>query len=115
MRTLERNKSLLYICKKYEDNGLLKYEKPKAIYDNYTPTNTESDLIGIGMTYPMYLRIKTDIINKNRYAPGDKLYVYKKPPKKHDVLGKTCDYIVTDEPLQTINQVEVLLKRLSED
>lgn len=115
MRTLERNKMLLYICESYEENGLIKYRRPKPVYDNYTPTNTESDLIGIGLTYPMYLRIKTDIINKDRYKAGDKLYVYKKPPKIHDSLGKFCDYIVKDEPLKTINQVEVLLKRLSED
>ena len=115
MRTLERNKSLLYLCKKYEDGDIIKYESPKPYYDNYTPTNTESDLIGIGMTYPMYLRIKSDIKNKDRYSPGDRLYVYKKPPKTHDVLARDCDYIVDEEPLKTINQVEIRLKRLSSD
>lgn len=114
MRTLERNKRRLYICKKYEDNGLIKYEPPVELYDNYTPTNSESDLMGIGMTYPMYLRIKTDIQNVNRYAPGDRLYVYKDKPLNYDPLAKDCDYIVLDTPLSTINQVEVTLKRLSD-
>ena len=115
MRTLERNKSLLYLCEKYEENDLELYKAPEPYYDNYTPMNTESDLIGIGMTYPMYLRIKSDILNKNRYKPGDKLYVYKKPPKKYDKLASDCDYIVIEEPSKTINQVEILLKRLSSD
>lgn len=115
MRTLERNKSLLYLCKKYEDGELIKYKKPEPYYENYTPTNTESDLIGIGMTYPMYLRIKSDIINKDRYKPGDKVYVYVVPPEEYDELAEDCDYIVDEEPLKTINQVEIRLKRLSSD
>ena len=115
MRTLERNKQLLYLCKRYEDDGKLLYVAPQPFYENYTPTNSESDLIGIGMTYPVYLRIKSDIINKDRYSPGDKLYVYVEPPKTHDVLGKNCDYIVIEEPSKTINQTEIILKRLSEN
>lgn len=115
MRTLERNKRLLYLCKKYEDNDLIKYRAPIPYYENYTPTNTESDLIGIGLTYPMYLRIKSDIINKDRYAPGDKVYVYVTPPSVHSELAETCDYIVDEQPLDTINQVEIRLKRLSSD
>lgn len=115
MRTLERNKSLLYLCKKYEENGHIFYQSPQPYYENYTPTNAESDLIGIGLTYPMYLRIKSDITNKDRYAPGDKLYVYVTPPNTTDKLAKNCDYIVDEEPLKTINQVEIRLKRLSSD
>ena len=114
MRTLERNKRVLYLCKKYVDKGIVKYKEPITVYDNYTPTNSESDLVGIGMTYPMYLRIKTDIKNVDRYAPGDRLYVYVQKPKKHDVLARDCDYIVLGDPLPTINQVEVSLQRLSD-
>ena len=115
MRTLERNKQLLYLCEKYEDDDKVFYRQPKPFYENYTPTNSEGDLIGIGMTYPVYLRIKSDITNKDRYKPGDRLYVYKTPPKEHDVLARDCDYIVSEEPSKTINQIEVILKRLSEN
>ena len=115
MRTLERNKRYLYICKQYEDGDLLKYRQPVKVFDNYTPTNTDSDLVGIGLMYPMYLRIKTDIINKGRYSAGDRLYVYKEPPATHDEYAKDCDYIVDTEPLETINNIEIILKRLSSD
>lgn len=114
MRTLERNKRVLYLCKVYEENGLKKYKPPIEVYDNYTPTNSDSDLMGIGMTYPMYLRIKSDIKNIDRYAPGDKVYVYAKKPARHNYLAKDCDYIVLEPPLPTINQIEVTLKRLSD-
>ena len=57
MRTLERNKRKIYICKKYEEHGLIKYKPPIEVWDNYMPTNSDMDLVGIGLTYPMYLRI----------------------------------------------------------
>lgn len=115
MRTLLRNKRPLYLCQKYKDNNKLRYKKPIKLKENYLPTNSSGDLISIGMDYPMYLRIKTSIKNKDLYKPKDRLYVYKKPPKTHDSLCKDADYEVYKKPMLYINEMEVMLHRLSSD
>lgn len=113
MRTLLRNKRKLYLCKRIITNGLITYSEPIIIYDNYVPTNNDSDLIALGDNYPAYLRIKTDSDNILRYGVGDRCYVYVQPPIPHDILCKTADYEVDMKPADTINVVEVMLNRLS--
>lgn len=115
MRTLARNKRTLYLCQKYKDGNLIKYKKPIKLKENYLPTNSEGDLISIGMDYPMYLRIKTSIKEKDLFHPKDRLYVYKDKPKQHDVLCKKADYEVYKKPMLYINEMEVMLHRLSSD
>lgn len=114
MRNLRRNKRPLYLCQKYRDGILDKYRTPKLIYENYIPTNSEGDLISIGMDYPMYLRIKTNINEKDLFHPKDRLYVYKELPES-DPLCKEADYEVYKKPMIYINEIEVMLKRLSSD
>ena len=96
MRNLRRNKKKLYLCQIYGSNGIDKFKKPIELYEDYQPTNSSGDLISIGMSYPLYLRIKTNIIEKDLFHPNDRLYVYK-------------------EPLFYINEGEIMLKRLSTD
>ena len=115
MRNLRRNKRPLYICQKYQDGLLEKFKEPILKWENYVPTNSDGDLISIGMEYPMYLRIKTNISEKDTYHPGDRLYVYKNKPQTHDVLCETADYEVYKEPMLYINEMEVMLHRLSDD
>lgn len=122
MRTQQRNKKTIYVCHKYVDKGIEKFKEPIEIKENYNATNSESDLIALGMEYPKYLRIKSDIrvcvdgIWQNRkdlYHPGDKVYVYNTPPDKHDILCKNADYEVDSKPIETLNQLEVMLLNLS--
>jgi hypothetical protein len=115
MNNLLRNKRGVYICEAYQDDMIRKFHQPKYIRENYEPTNSDGDLIAIGMEYPMYLRIKTSAREKNLFHPKDRLYVYVKPPKQHDILCETCDYEVYKEPMVFINEMEVMLKRLSDD
>ena len=115
MRTLRRNKRPLYLCQNYQDDMLDKYREPILIYENYVPTNSEGDLISIGMEYPKYLRIKTSINEKDLFHAKDRLYVYKTKPEIHDVLCDDADYEVYKEPMLFINEMEVMLKRLSDD
>lgn len=115
MRNLRRNKRLLYLCQKYQDGLLDKFKEPKEQWDNYVPTNSDGDLISIGMEYPKYLRIKTSTSKKDVYHAGDRLYVYKEKPQVHDVLCKDADYEVYKDPMLYINEMEVMLKRLSSD
>ena len=122
MRTQQRNKKQIYLCHKYVENGIAKFKEPIPIKENYSATNTDSDLIAMGMEYPKYLRIKSDIrveINgkwqnrKDLYHAGDRVYVYNEPPKEHDVLCKNADYEVDTKPVETLNQLEVMLFNLS--
>ena len=113
MRNLRRNKRRLYLCQKYQDNLLNKYKAPIELWEDYLPTNSEGDLISIGMDYPMYLRIKTSIKEKDLFHPKDRLYVYKDKPVEHDVLCKNADYEVYKKPMLYINEMEIMLRRLS--
>lgn len=115
MRNLRRNKRRLYLCQKYQDGLLNKYKEPIELYRNYLPTNSDGDLISIGMEYPMYLRIKTTIDDKDLFHPKDRVYVYKNIPDEHDVLCKDADYEVYKEPMLFINGMEIMLRRLSSD
>ena len=63
----------------------------------------------------MYLRIKTNVVEKDLFHPKDRLYVYKDKPTTHDDLCENADYEVYKEPLIFINELEVMLKRLSDD
>lgn len=115
MRNLKRNKRLIYLCEKYQDNLLNKFKPPIQLKEDYVPTNSEGDLISIGMDYPMYLRIKTNTSEKDLFHPKDRIYVYKEPPKEHDPLCKDADYEVYKLPMAWINEMDVMLKRLSSD
>lgn len=124
MRTMRRNKRLIYICHKQEINGLVKYDKPIPIKVNYKSVKNDTELIVTGIDFPDKLRIKSDIricVNgkwmntTDFYHYGDRAYVYINPPTKHDVLCKNADYEVSIETAYgtTINQAEIILQRLS--
>jgi hypothetical protein len=115
MRNLKRNKRPIYLCEKYQDNAIDKFKEPVKLYENYVPTNSEGDLISIGMEYPMYLRIKTNTNEKNIFHAKDRLYIYKEPPIEHDALCKEADYEVYKRPMLYLNEMEIMLKRLSGD
>lgn len=115
MNNLKRNKRKLYLCNKYEDDDKYFYRQPIELYENYLPTNSNGELITLGLEYPMYLKIKTSIREKDLFHPKDRLYVYKQPPEEFDKLCDDADYEVYKEPLQFINEYEVMLKRLSDD
>lgn len=118
MRTQQRNKKLIYLCQKYQAGNITKYKPPIPIYENYAPTNSDSDLLSMGMDYSKRLRIKSDnkiFINgewldrMSVYHQGDRVYIYVKPPEEHDMLCKTADYEVETRPIETINQLEIML------
>lgn len=115
MRNLRRNKRKLYLCQKYNDGLLDKFKEPILLWENYVPTNSEGDLISMGMDYPMYLRIKTSANEKHLFHSKDRLYVYVDKPTEHDILCKTADYEVESDPMIFINEMEVVLHRLSSD
>lgn len=113
MRNLRRNKRKLYLCQKYEENGITKYKEPILIYENYLPTNSEGDMIALGKDYPMLLRIKPEITKKDLFHEGDRFYIFVEPPKEHDVMCKNADYEIINKPMIHIDSMECMLYRRS--
>lgn len=113
MRCLQRNKRKLYWCSQYQDNNISKYTAPKTLALNYQATNSEGDLIALGMDFPMYIRIKADVIYANTFKAGDRFYINKEPKKPFDVLCKDADYEIDSDPIVSLNTVEITLRKLS--
>ena len=113
MRCLKRNKRTLYLCTEYQDGNISKFNPPIALSLNYQATNSEGDLVALGMDYPKYVRIKTDLEYANIFHAKDRVYIKVVPSKTFDVLCKDADYEVDSEPIVSLNVVEVTLKRLS--
>lgn len=113
MTSLLRNKRKLYLCKKYIDNNITKYKKPELIETNYQPTNSEGEIIVLGAEYTEYLKIKDIAKIGEKFNNGDKCYVYVNPPEEVDDLCKNADFIVSGEPLITLNECDITLRRLT--
>lgn len=113
MRALKRNKRPIYICTLYEDNGISKYKEPILIRINYQATNSESDLISLGKEFPMYMRLKSDLQYKDLFHTGDRVYINSKPTN-FDGLCKDANFEVDNEPIISLNTIEVTLRKLSD-
>ena len=113
MTSLLRNKRKLFLCKIYIENNITKYKEPELIETNYQPTNSDGEIIALGSEYSEYLRIKDSISIGKKFNNRDKCYVFVEPPSETDALGKNADFIVSGEPLLTLNECEVTLKRLT--
>lgn len=103
------------MCQKYEENGIDKYREPILIRENYLPTNSEGDLISIGMDYPMYLRMKPEISEKDLFHEGDRFYIYTTPPGIHDEMCRDADYEIYKKPMYHLDSMEIMLYRRSGD
>lgn len=113
MRCLVRNKRTIYVCKRYQDNKISKYKKPKEVEVNYQCTNSEGDLIALGLNFPQYIRIKTDLNMLDFFHANDRVYVGIKPSTPFDELCKDANYEVDSDPIVSLNVVEVTLQKLS--
>lgn len=113
MRCMIRNKRTIYVCERYQDNKISKYKEPIKLDVNYQCTNSEGDLIALGLNYPEYIRIKTDLDKLSLFHPHDRVYVGVKPNETFDELCKDATYEVDSDPIISLNVVEVTLQKLS--
>jgi hypothetical protein len=113
MRNLLRNKRLLYVCNHYQDGRITKFHEPIPINVNYQATNSDGDLIALGMDFPMYMRIKADLSDVTNFKAEDRVYIMRTPSEPFDVLCKDADYEVDSDPIISLNSVEITLKKLS--
>lgn len=113
MRCLNRNKRTIYVCQHYQDNNMIKFKDPILFKINYQATNSDGDLIALGMDFPMYIRIKGDLKDKDMFHSKDRIYIENKPSDPFNPLCKDADYEVDSDPIISLNSIEVTLKRLS--
>lgn len=113
MRCLQRNKRNIKLCNCYQDGYITKFTEPKDILINYQATNSEGDLIALGMDFPKYIRIKADISYRDMFHANDRVYISIEPSKPFDTLCKDADYEVDSDPIISLNSIEITLKRLS--
>lgn len=115
MVNLNRNKRGLYLCKK-KKNTLL-YEKPEFYKINYQPATSISNMINAGEDYTMFLIATcTPEIAKN-FSYNDRCYI-NVMPKLDDDFDGTCDdadYFVYGEPLCTLNEAVIKIRKLGGD
>lgn len=111
MICLKRNKRKFYLCKKLPDST--KFANPIPCNLNFEPTNSVGERITLGEDYSMYLKIKCTPQEASNFHNEDKCYVYVNPPKVHDALCKDADYIVDGNPINTLNNSEIKLRKLS--
>ena len=111
MINLIRNKRKIYVCVLDKTSKL--YNEPIELYENYQVTNSKVDEQVFGLDAYLYLRIKTSPSHKDYYHLGDRVYVDVEPPLEHDVNCSTADYQVYKDPVLSLNEYEVLLKRRS--
>jgi hypothetical protein len=111
MINLLRNKRKIYVCAL--DKTSKSYNEPIELYENYQVTNSIVDERTFGLDAYLYLRIKTSPSHKDYYHLGDRVYVDVEPPIEHDPTCATADYQVYKDPILSLNEYEVLLKRRS--
>lgn len=114
MRCLKRNKRNVYLFEAYQDGNIMKFRNPQEIKVNYQATNSDGDLVALGLDFPKYIRIKADLKYANTFHPKDRVYIKNQPNMlDFDALCKDADYEVDSDPIVSLNVVEITLKRLS--
>lgn len=116
MNTLSRNKRLLYLCKKYidETTNVTKFKKPESININWQSISSDGEIYIFGVEYSKYIRIKGNKEECLKFKNKDRVYIYKQPDLLNfDSMCNDADYEVDGSPIITLNEGEVLLKRLS--
>lgn len=113
MRTLHRNKRRLYICELYEQDGLHRFKEPVELFENWQYIQTDASFEKLGWEAYDYIRIKSSLNHAKYYHMGDRLYIGIEPPDVHDMMCKTANFEVYKDPIATINEVEIVCKKLS--
>ena len=111
MINLKRNKRPFYLCKKIANST--NFDIPIPYFLNYQPTNSTGERLTLGEDYTMYLLIRCTPKEAENFKNGDKCYIYVNPPTVHDLLCKNGDYIVDGNPINTLNESEIRLRKLS--
>ena len=111
MRTLERDKKPLYLCKKITDSEPQQFEKPVYMRLNTVATTSQADIVAFGDSYKEYRRAIIETGDRNKFHEGDRAYIFVAPPKEHDALCEGADFEINSIS-DSVSQTIVLFKRL---
>lgn len=111
MIQLKRNKRKFYLCKKIEDS--IKFENPKVKVLNYEPVSSVGEMLTLGQEFAMYLKITCTPKEAEDFSDRDRCFIYKKLPTVFNDLCDDADYYVDGEPVITLNEAVINLKKLS--
>ena len=110
MRSLKRNKTKFYLCK-LRDDGF--FDEPVKQNLNYQPVFSIAERLVVGEDYKKYLRIKCTREEAEKFSNQDRCFIFVEPPSPHNKLCEDADYVVYGEPLKTLNEAEINLRKLS--
>ena len=115
MKTLHRNKRKITICKLLGPNEkqVRTYDKPIVLLENWQVINASSEFKSVGQEVYDSVRIKTSADHAKYYHFGDRAYIDIEAPEEYDMYCETADYEVVADPIVTLNECNVLLKKLS--
>lgn len=118
MNSLMRNKRPLYLCKQYVDEevNVIKYHKPKKIVINWQPISSDGQVLIVGIEYSEYIRVKGTADEVSVFNNKDRVYIFNKPDlEDFNGMCNDAEYEVSNNPVITLNDGEVMLRRLSKD
>ena len=111
MVSMTRNKRTIFLCKK-KDNSL-EFKNPIELKVNYRPTYSSSDVLALGNNYTLYQTIKCTPKMAANFSFNDRIYI--KKPENFDPSCNDADFYVYGEPLITLNEAEITIRKLSGD
>lgn len=116
MTGLKRQKKYFYWCKKYidEKTNVTKFEKPKRVFLDYQPTNSDAQVLALGTEYSKYLRVTGNDDKIRQFKNQDRCYINVKPDiKNFNGMCYDADFEVDGDPSKTDNEISLMLKKLS--
>jgi len=117
MNSLLRNKRLLYLCKKYIDTtvNVIKYHEPLEINIDWQPISSDGQTLAVGIEYNEYIRVKGTAEEVSVFNNKDRVYFTKPDIKTFNGMCNDAEYEVSNNPIITLNDGEVMLRRLSQN
>ena len=117
MNSLMRNKRPLYLCKKYIDTdvNVIKYQNPKVINIDWQPISSDGQTLVVGIEYSEYIRIKGTAEEVSVFNNKDRVYLSKPNLLSFNGMCNDAEYEVSNNPVITLNDGEVMLRRLSQN
>ena len=116
MNSLKRNKRILYLCKRYIEEGtnITKFKEPVKIRIDWQPISADSQVLNIGVDYSKYLTIKGTVRETSQFDNKDRCYVYVEPDTENfNGMCDDADYEVSSPPVNMLNDGEIMLRKLS--
>lgn len=115
MNHLRRNKKVLYLCKRKEENGKVIFEQPERYLLNYQPLNSVGEIVAVGNEYINRLIFYTNMETGKNFHNFDRCYVYKELPEQYNKFVCDGDFYVDGEPQVYMEEVTVFLQRMTGD